>query len=50
MRTRPAGSPVSSRGIFSFDGHKLEVAVNWGLAAAIYYAIATLIARFAARR
>jgi hypothetical protein len=37
------------RGIFSFDSHKLEVAVNWGLAAAIYYAVAALIARFAAR-
>jgi hypothetical protein len=37
------------RGIFSFDSHKLEVAVNWGLAAAIYYAIGLLIARLAAR-
>jgi hypothetical protein len=37
------------RGIFSFDSHKLEVAVNWGLAAAIYYAVGALIARFAAR-
>ena len=37
------------RGIFSFDSHKLEVAVNWGLAAAIYYAVAALISRFAAR-
>jgi hypothetical protein len=37
------------RGIFSFDSHKLEVAVNWGLAAAIYYAVAHLISRFAAR-
>ena len=37
------------RGIFAFDSHKLEVAVNWGLAAVVYYAIAHLIARFAAR-
>jgi hypothetical protein len=37
------------RGIFSFADHKLEVAVNWGLAAAIYLAVAALIARVAAR-
>jgi hypothetical protein len=37
------------RGIFSFSDHKLEVAVNWGLAAAIYLAVAMLIARLAAR-
>ena len=37
------------RGIFGFKDHKLEVAVNWGLAAVIYYGVAHLIARFAAR-
>jgi hypothetical protein len=37
------------RGIFSFHGHKLEVAVNWGLAGAIYLAVAALIARLVAR-
>lgn len=37
------------KGIFSFDSHKLDVAVNWGLAAAIYLAIGALIARLAAR-
>jgi hypothetical protein len=38
------------KGIFSLDSHKAEVAVNWGLAAAIYFAVGALIARFAARR
>jgi hypothetical protein len=37
------------KGIFDVGGHKADVAVNWGLAAVIYYAIGHLIARFARR-
>ena len=37
------------KGIFHLDSHKGTVALNWGLAAVVYYAIGHLIARFAAR-
>ncbi len=37
------------KGIFDLDSHKATVAVNWGLAAAVYFAIGALIARLAAR-
>lgn len=37
------------KGIFRLGSHKGTVALNWGLAAAIYYAIGHLISRFAAR-
>ena len=32
-------------GLFSLDDHKLEIAVNWGIAAIVYGLAATLIAR-----
>ena len=35
--------------LFSLDERKTEVAVNWGLAAIVYYAIAAIIARLLAR-
>ena len=34
---------------FSLDDHKLEVAVNWGLAALIYGAVGSFIAKLLAR-
>ena len=37
------------QGIFDLDGRKATVAVNWGLAAVIYFAIGALIARLLAR-
>jgi hypothetical protein len=37
------------KGIFSLDSHKATVAVNWGLAAVVYGAVGTLIARLLAR-
>lgn len=37
------------KGIFDAGGHKLDVAVNWGLAALVYGAIGSLIARLLAR-
>lgn len=37
------------KGLFSLDSHKATVAVNWGLAALIYFAIGALIARLVAR-
>ncbi len=37
------------KGIFDVGGHKLDVAVNWGLAALIYGAVGSLIARLLAR-
>lgn len=37
------------KGIFDLDSHKATVAVNWGLAAVVYFAIGALIARLAAR-
>jgi hypothetical protein len=37
------------RDLFSFDSHKTTVAVNWGIAAAVYLAIGRLIARLLVR-
>ena len=37
------------KGIFDLDGHKLTVAVNWGLAAVVYGAIGMFISRLLAR-
>jgi hypothetical protein len=31
--------------LFTFDNHKTEIAVNWGIAAVVYAAVARLIAR-----
>jgi len=36
-------------GIFSFDGHKATVAVNWGLAALVYAFVGGFIARLLRR-
>ena len=36
-------------GLFDLESSKWQVAVNWGLAAIAYYAVARLIARLAAR-
>jgi hypothetical protein len=36
-------------GIFSFDGHKATVAVNWGLAAVVYAVVGGFIARLLRR-
>ena len=36
-------------GLFNLDDHKLETAVNWGIAAVVYYLVAHLIARAFAR-
>jgi len=36
--------------IFNLDDRKLEVAVNWGLAALVYVAVARLITRLLVRR
>ena len=33
------------RGLFSLSDHKLEIAINWGIAAVVYGIAATLIAR-----
>jgi hypothetical protein len=33
------------RGLFSLDDNKLEIAINWGIAAVVYGLAATLIAR-----
>ena len=35
--------------LFTIDNRKTELAVNWGIAAAVYYLAATLIAVFLAR-
>ena len=37
------------KGIFNFDDHKLEVAVNWGLAAAVYLLVARILVRLLRR-
>lgn len=37
------------QGIFDLDGRKATVAVNWGLAALIYFAVGALIAKLLAR-
>ncbi len=36
-------------GLFSLEGRKLETAVNWGVAAAVYLIVGRLIARLVAR-
>jgi|SRR4051794_6684841 len=45
-----AGSWLSSpfHGIFDIDNHKANVAVNWGIAALVYSAIAMLLIRLTA--
>ena len=35
--------------LFSIDNRKTELAVNWGIAAAIYYFVGSLVARLLAR-
>ncbi len=37
------------KGIFELDDHKLEVAVNWGLAALVYLLVARVVVRLARR-
>ncbi|HYY74278.1 MAG TPA: hypothetical protein VE662_05600 [Solirubrobacterales bacterium] len=37
-------------GLFKIHDHKLGVAVNWGLAAVVYFALSRLIAGFLGRR
>jgi hypothetical protein len=37
------------RDLFSFDSHKTTIAVNWGIAAAVYLAVGRLIARLLVR-
>lgn len=37
------------KGLFDLDSQKLQVAVNWGLAAAVYLLIGRLVARLLAR-
>jgi hypothetical protein len=36
------------KGLFSLDGEKLQIAVNWGLAAIVYGIVGSLIARMLA--
>ena len=36
-------------GLFSFDNSKTEIAVNWGIAAVVYYVVGHFIARMLAR-
>ncbi len=36
-------------GLFSLEGRKLETAVNWGIAAAVYLLVGRLLARLIAR-
>jgi hypothetical protein len=36
-------------GLFTMDRHKTEVAVNWGIAAVVYFAISRLLARIVLR-
>jgi len=37
-------------GLFTFDNNRIEKAVNWGIAAVVWYAVAHLIARLLLRR
>jgi hypothetical protein len=37
-------------GLFTFDNNRLEKAVNWGIAAVVWYGLARLIARLLLRR
>jgi hypothetical protein len=36
--------------LFNLEGNKLETAVNWGIAAVVWYALGRLIARLLLRR
>jgi hypothetical protein len=36
-------------GLFSFDNHRTEIAVNWGIAAAVYFIGGRLLAGFVRR-
>ena len=36
-------------GLFSIDNRKTQLAVNWGIAAAVYYLVAAFVARLLAR-
>jgi hypothetical protein len=36
-------------GLFSFRHHKVEIAVNWGIAAVVWFALSRLIARLLLR-
>jgi hypothetical protein len=37
------------RGLFTFDSHKITVAVDWGIAAVVYMAVGRLVARLLLR-
>ena len=37
-------------GLFKLDNNKAEIAVNWGIAAIVWYAVGQLIARLLLRR
>ena len=37
------------KNLFSISNHKTETAVNWGIAAVVYYLAGSIIARFIAR-
>jgi hypothetical protein len=37
-------------GLFTFERNKVEIAVNWGIAAVVWYALGRLIARLLVRR
>ena len=37
-------------GLFTLDSNKAEKAVNWGIAAVVWYAVARLIARLLLRK
>jgi hypothetical protein len=37
-------------GLFTFDRNKVEVAVNWGIAAVVWFLVGRLIARLLLRR
>jgi hypothetical protein len=37
-------------GLFTPDDHKLEIAVNWGIAALVWFALGRLVARLLLRR
>jgi len=36
-------------GLFNFQRHKVEIGVNWGLAAVVYFAISRILARLVLR-
>ena len=37
------------RGLFQLDDAKAEIALNWGIAAAVYFAVGVLVSRLLAR-